>query len=110
MRSLYNLACLCAKSLQTCLTLCEPMDCSLQTPLSTGFSKQEYWSGLPCPPPGDLSNSGIEPTTLMASALAPAPQYEINTHILLKRILKIIMACLRSPNKLAVKPKTQLKT
>ena len=32
-----------------------------QAPLSIGFSKQEYWSGLPFPPPGDLSDSGIEP-------------------------------------------------
>ena len=31
-----------------------------QAPLSTGFSRQEYWSGLPCPPPGDLPNPGIE--------------------------------------------------
>ena len=31
--------------------------------LSMGFSRQEYWSGLPCPPPGDLPNSGIEPTS-----------------------------------------------
>ena len=35
-----------------------------------GFSKQEYWSGLPCPPPGDLSDSGIEPTSLVSLALA----------------------------------------
>ena len=34
-----------------------------------GFSRQEYWSGLPCPPPGDLSNPGIEPTSLMSPAL-----------------------------------------
>ena len=32
-----------------------------QVPLSTGFPRQEYWSGLPFPPPGDLPNSGIEP-------------------------------------------------
>ena len=32
-----------------------------QAPPSMGFFRQEYWSGLPCPPPGDLSNSGIEP-------------------------------------------------
>ena len=31
-----------------------------QAPLSLGFSRQEYWSGLPCPPPGDLPNTGIE--------------------------------------------------
>ena len=34
-----------------------------------GFSKQEYWGGLPCPPPGDLSLLGIEPASLWASAL-----------------------------------------
>ena len=34
-----------------------------QAPLSTGFSRQEYWSGLPCPPPGDFSNPGIEPVS-----------------------------------------------
>ena len=39
-----------------------------QAPLSMGFSRQ-YWSGLPCPPPGDLSHSGIEPETLMSPAL-----------------------------------------
>ena len=32
-----------------------------QAPLSMGFSRQEYWSGLPCPPPGNLPNPGIEP-------------------------------------------------
>ena len=32
-----------------------------QAPLSLGFSRQEYWSGLPCPPPGDLPNPGIKP-------------------------------------------------
>ena len=32
-----------------------------QAPLSMGFSKQEYWSGLPCPDPGDLPNTGIKP-------------------------------------------------
>ena len=41
-----------------------------QTPLSMEFSSQEYWSGLPCPPPGDLPEPGIKPTSLMSSALA----------------------------------------
>ena len=41
-----------------------------QTPLSMGFSRQEYWSGLPCPPPWNLPNPGIEPTSLMSPALA----------------------------------------
>ena len=38
-----------------------------QAPLSMGFSKKEYWSGLPCPPPEDLPNPGME--TLIESAL-----------------------------------------
>ena len=38
-----------------------PWTASHQAPLSVGFSKQEYWRGLPCPPPGDLPNPGIEP-------------------------------------------------
>ena len=41
-----------------------------QTLLSMGFSKQEYWSGLPCPPPGDLPNPGTELMSLMSPALA----------------------------------------
>ena len=45
-----------------CPTLCNAMDCSLpeQTPLSMIFSRQEHWSGLPFPPPGDLPNPGIK--------------------------------------------------
>ena len=35
-----------------------------QAPLFMGFSKQEYWSGLPCPPPGDLPDPGIKPMFL----------------------------------------------
>ena len=41
-----------------------------QASLSMGFSRQQYWSGLPCPPSWDLPNSGIEPTSLMSPALA----------------------------------------
>ena len=41
-----------------------------QAPLSMGFSKQEYWSRLPCPPPGDLSDPGIKPTSLTSPAWA----------------------------------------
>ena len=51
----------CAKSFQSCSTLCNPMDYIVhQDPLSMGFSRQEYWSGLPCPPPGDVPDPGIE--------------------------------------------------
>ena len=41
-----------------------------QAPLSVGFSRQEYWSGVLCPPPGDLPNPGIELTSLKSPALA----------------------------------------
>ena len=41
-----------------------------QAPLSVEFSRQEYWSGLPCPPPGDFPNPGIEPASLVSPALA----------------------------------------
>ena len=41
-----------------------------QAPLSMGVSRQECWSGLPCPPPGDCPYSGIEPSSFMSLALA----------------------------------------
>ena len=41
-----------------------------QAPLSMGFSRQEDWSGVPCPPPGDLPKAGIEPPPLTSPALA----------------------------------------
>ena len=61
---------------QLCLTLCEPMDCSLLgSSLFMRFSKQEYWSGLPFPSPGDLPGPGIEPRspTLQADSLPSEP-------------------------------------
>ena len=41
-----------------------------QAPLSMGFSRQEYWSVLPCPPPGHLPDPGIELASLMSPALS----------------------------------------
>ena len=43
---------------------------SILTPLSMGFLRQEYWTWLPHPPPGDLPNPGIEPMSFMSPALA----------------------------------------
>ena len=43
------LLCVHAKLLQSCLTLCDPMNVACQAPLSMGSSRQEYWSGLLCP-------------------------------------------------------------
>ena len=46
-----------------------PWTVAHQAPLSMGFSRQEYWSGLPCPPPGDLPDPGIKPTSPESLAL-----------------------------------------
>ena len=57
---------------QLCPTLCNPMDYNppwVLDPLSVGFSRQEYWCGLPFPTSGDLSNPGIKPTSLASPAL-----------------------------------------
>ena len=50
-----------AQLLQLCPALCDPKAIACQTPLSMGFSRQEYWSGLPCPLPGNLPDPGTEP-------------------------------------------------
>ena len=55
---------------QSCLTLCNPMDCSHQTPLSMASPRREYWSRLPFPSPGDLPDPGIEPSSPMTPAMA----------------------------------------
>ena len=47
-----------------------PWTAACQAPLPMGFSRQEYWSGLPCPPPGFLPDPGFEPTSLRPPALA----------------------------------------
>ena len=57
-----------AKSLQSCLTLCNPTDCSSSAPLSMEFHRQKYYSGFPCPPSGHLPNLGIKPTSLVSPA------------------------------------------
>ena len=65
----HYLASMCACwLLQPCPALCTPVDCGLPgSPM--GCSRQEYWSGLPFPPPGDLLDPGIEPTSLLSPAL-----------------------------------------
>ena len=51
--------------------LCDPMDdIASQAPLSRELSRQEYWSGLPCAPPGDLPDPGTEAPSLLSPALA----------------------------------------
>ena len=53
-----------------------PWTVASQAPVSVGFSRQEYWSGLACPPTGDLPNPGIKPRcpTLQADSLPAEPQ------------------------------------
>ena len=55
---------------QLCLTLCETTACSPPGSSVHGIFRQEYWSGLPFPPPGDLPNPGIELTSPASLALA----------------------------------------
>ena len=72
-KSVLSAKCLVAQSFPT---LCNPMDCSSPRLLCPwGFSRQEYWRGLPCPPPGDRPNPGIEPRspTLLADSLPSEP-------------------------------------
>ena len=57
------------------------MDCS--PPLSMGFSRQDYCSGLPFPPPGEFPNPGIEPMSLMSSALAAAAAKSLQSFLTL---------------------------
>ena len=52
--------CVCVRArAQSCPILCDPMDCNPPGPLSMEFPRQEYWSGLPFPPPGDLPDPEV---------------------------------------------------
>ena len=70
---------------QSCPTLCDPVDCGPPgSSVPRGFSRQEYWSGLPYPPPGDLSNPGIKPRSpalQMESLLSEPPGKPKNTGV-----------------------------
>ena len=71
------------------------MDCSCQVPLSMGFSQQEYWSGLPFPPPGDLPRPGIKPAT-----------YDINITTILFLYIKDLEFCLKGSSAFIIKSDT----
>ena len=60
--------CVCSVA-QSCLTVWDSMDCSPPGFSVHGFFRQEYWSGFPFPPPGDLPDPGIKPTSLVPPAL-----------------------------------------
>ena len=60
-----------------------PLIVDRQAPLSVGFSKQECWSGFPCPPPGDLPNPGIKSRslTLHVDSLRSEPPEKPTSHL-----------------------------
>ena len=64
------LLCVCAKSLQSCPTLCDAADCSPPGFSVHGILQARNWNGLPSPTPGDIPKPGIELTTLMSPSLA----------------------------------------
>jgi len=66
---IYLLVCMCTKLLQSCLLFVTIWAIAHQAPLSMGFFRHEYQSGLPCSPPGDLPDPGIE----LGSLMSPAP-------------------------------------
>src|SRR5574339_62144 len=79
------------KSLSRVRLFATPWTVAYHSPLSMGFSRQEYWSGLPFPSPGDLPNPGIEPRspTLRVDALPSEPPgklYSHNKHLKLTRL------------------------
>ena len=76
-----------------------------QAPLAMGFSGQEYWSGLPCPSPGDLPEPGIKPSSpaLQADSLPSEPprkpqDYEEGLHKFIDKCLKQSKRCLSVPS------------
>ena len=92
-----------AKSLQSCPTLCDQIDSNLPGSPSLGFSRQEHWSGLPGPPPGDLPDPGIEPVSPEAPVLQAilyrwatreAPAYMHSLAVLLYSFLMSFIALL----------------
>ena len=68
--------------IQSCLTLCDPMNCDPMLLCPWGFSRQEYWSGLPFLSPGDFSNPGIEPRfpSLQADSLPSEASSRSHVH------------------------------
>ena len=77
----------CFSYVQLCAT---PWTAARQAPLSMGFSRQEHWSHLPFPPPVDLSNPGITPTSLCLPALASELFFFFN-HTSLSKLWELVM-------------------
>ena len=81
---------------------------ALQASLSMGFSRQEYWSGLPCPPAGDLPDPGVKLTSLVSHLLASkffttSATWEalfMNIELVFKKQSRIFVTLFFSPSKL----------
>ena len=86
----YSYLCVCMRvcDSQLCLALCDCMDCSCQAPLCMGFSRQEYWSELPCLPPENLLNPGIKTRfpVLQADSLLSEPPGKLSYHYTLQHL------------------------
>ena len=86
---------MCVLVVQLCPILCDSWTGAHQTPLSMGFSRQEYWSGLPFPPPGDLPNPGIKSGCLLHllhyRRIVYPLSHERNGNIYFKLIFKTVL-------------------
>ena len=89
-----------------------PWSVAGQAPLSMEFSRQEHWSGLPCPPPGDPLEPGIEPASLMSLTLAgrffttsatwaaqQAPSFQLGQFICIPPNINFRLCCIETPPK-----------
>ena len=90
---LYFEGCCCNCCWLSCVRLCAVLwTLAFQAPLSMGFSRQEYWSGLPCLPPGDLPDLGIEPGSpaLQADSLLLSHQGSPYFEYLLSKVMGLL--------------------
>ena len=69
-----------------------------QAPLSMEFFRQEYWSGLPCPSPGDLPDPGMEPAFLMSTAVANLDKKKADIKILMSDCVDFKIKIIKQKN------------
>ena len=85
-----------SEATQSCPTLCDPMDSSLhQAPPSMGFSRQECWSGLPFPSPGNLPNPGVQTVGTLPFEDLEVDFTEVKPYRGCKYLLVVVCACSR---------------
>ena len=103
-------ACMRAQSLSCVQLFATPWTAVHQAPLSMGFSRQECWSGLSFPPPGDLPNPGIEPgsPTLQADSLLAESQGKSLHHLGSTLLISTDMRMIKCKDSAHQKVKTRL--